>query len=228
MKIYLDSADREEIGEFAHRVDGITTNPTLMRKAGVDNYAGWAMELCAAFPNLPISFEVVTDDQNEMIRQAKLISGWGDNVYVKIPVMTTSGDFTGRVIRKLSKDGVKVNVTAILTRDQVRNVIKALDKSSKAILSIFAGRIADTMVDPQPTVRFAVKHTRMYRGFDVLWASTRQVLDIWRAENYGCDIITVTRPLIDKIALKDRNLTDYSRETVEMFYKDATLSGYTL
>ena len=228
MKIYLDSASRDEIGEFAGRVDGITTNPTLMRKAAVGDYAGWGMEICAAFPQLPISFEVVTDDQNEMIRQAKLISGWGDNVYVKIPVMTTSGDFTGRVIRKLSKDGVKVNVTAILTRDQVRNVIKALDKSSKAILSIFAGRIADTMVDPQPTVRFAVKHTRMYRGFDVLWASTRQVLDIWRAENYGCDIITVTRPLIDKIALKDRNLTDYSRETVEMFYKDATLSGYTL
>ena len=228
MKIYLDSASRDEIGDFSGRVDGITTNPTLMRKAGVDDYAGWATELCAAFPNLPISFEVVTDDQNEMIRQAKRISEWGDNVYVKIPVMTTSGDFTGRVIRKLSKDGVKVNVTAILTRDQVRSVIKALDKSSKAILSIFSGRIADTMVDPQPTVRFAVKHTRMYRGFDVLWASTRQVLDIWRAENYGCDIITVTRPLLDKIALKDRNLTDYSRETVEMFYKDATLSGYTL
>lgn len=228
MKIYLDSADRDEIAEFAHRVDGITTNPTLMRKAGVDNYAGWATELCAAFPNTPISFEVVTDDQNEMIRQAKVINEWGANVYVKIPVMTTSGDFTGRVIRKLSKDGVKVNVTAILTREQVRNVIKALDKGSKAILSVFAGRIADTMIDPQPTIRFAVKHTRMYRGFDVLWASPRQVLDIWRAGNYGCDIITVSKSLIEKIHLKDRDLTEYSRETVEMFYRDATLSGYTL
>ena len=228
MKIYLDSASREEIGEFSSRVDGITTNPTLMRKAAVEDYAGWAVELCAAFPSLPMSFEVVTDDMNEMIRQAELIHGWGPNVYVKIPVMNTSGDFTGRVIKRLSKAGVKVNVTAIMTREQVKAVIKALDKNAKAILSVFAGRIADTMVDPQPTLRFAVKHTRMFRGFDVLWASPRQVLDIWRAENYGCDIITLSKNLIEKIHLKDRNLTDYSRETVEQFYKDATLSGYTL
>ena len=228
MKIYLDSASRDEIGEFAGRVDGITTNPTLMRKAAVGDYAGWGMEICAAFPQLPISFEVVTDDQNEMIRQAKLISDWGPNVYVKIPVMTTSGDFTGRIIKKLSKEGIKVNVTAITTREQVKWVIKALDKDAKAILSVFAGRIADTMVDPQPTMRFAVKHTRMYRGFDVLWASPRQVLDIWRAENYGCDIITLSRSLIEKIHLKGKNLHDYSRETVEQFYRDATLSGYTL
>ena len=228
MKVFLDSADREDMGEYASVVQGFTTNPSLMRKAGVEDYAAWANEICVAFPNHPVSFEVVTDDLSEMVRQAEFLRLLGPNVFVKIPVMNTQGEFTGRVIKRLSKSGVNVNVTAIMSRDQVRAVIKALDKRARAILSVFAGRIADTGSDPSPTVRCAVKHTRPFRGFDVLWASPRQVLDIYWAERAGADIITVSKDILAKRALHGKDLHDFSRETVEMFYRDATMSGYTL
>ena len=228
MKLFLDSASKDDISECQGMVLGVTTNPTLMRRAMVENYESWARDLCANFPSLPISFEVITDDHSEMVRQAELIAAWGDNVFVKIPVVNSQGDFSGRVIRKLSKASVKLNVTAITTRDQVKQVVKCLNKKESAIISIFAGRIADTGVDPIPTVRFAVKITRPFRGFDVLWASPRQVLDIARAEKAGADIITVSRDILKKLELKGKDLTEYSRETSAQFYSDAQLAGYSL
>lgn len=228
VKLFLDSASQDEMAECGKFVQGFTTNPTLMRRAGVQDYPGWGRETAALVGDKPISFEVVTDDHQEMVRQGLLIHEWGQNVFVKIPITNSEGKSSAAVIRRLSKAGVKVNVTAITTIRQVKDAIKALDKSSKAIISVFAGRIADTGVNPRGTMRFAVKHTRPYRGFDVLWASPRQVLDIDHAAAYGVDIITVSREILAKLALKGRDLTDYSRETVEQFYRDATLSGYAL
>ena len=228
IKVFLDSASQEEMAEYGHLVQGFTTNPTLLRKAGVSNYEAWARETCGLVGDKPISFEVVADDHQEMLRQAMVINEWGSNVFVKIPITNTEGRSSAAVIRKLSRSGVKVNVTAITTMRQTKDAVKALDNSAKAILSVFAGRIADTGVDPRSTMRHAVKHTRPFRGFDVLWASPRQVLDIDMAERCGVDIITVSAAILAKRALKGKDLTEYSRETVEQFYRDATLSGYTV
>lgn len=228
MKLFLDSASQEEMAEYGHLVQGFTTNPTLARRAGVQDYAAWGRETAALVADKPISFEVVTDDHQEMVRQALLIHEWGPNVFVKIPITNTEGKSSASVIRRLSKAGIKVNVTAITTVRQVKDAIKALDKSAKAIISVFAGRIADTGVNPRGTMRFAVKHTRAFRGFDVLWASPRQVLDIDMAEACGVDIITVSKDILAKRQLKGRDLTEYSLETVKQFYTDSTLSGYTL
>ena len=228
VKLFLDSAAQDEILEFGHLVQGFTTNPTLMRRAGVQEYAAWGRETATLVADRPISFEVVTDDFQDMVRQALLIHEWGPNVFVKIPITNTEGKSSASVIRRLSKAGIKVNVTAITTIRQVKDAIKALDKSAKAIISVFAGRIADTGVNPRGTMRFAVKHTRPFRGFDVLWASPRQVLDIDFAEACGVDIITVSKDILAKRQLKGRDLTEYSLETVKQFYTDATLSGYSV
>lgn len=227
MKVFIDSASHEEISSFSG-ISGVTTNPTICRKANVGNYEEWARDLLGRFRDYAISIEVLSDDHNEMLAQAEKIASWGENAWVKIPVTNSKGEFSGRVIRRLSKSGVKVNVTAILTTKQVKDVIKALDKSSRAILSIFAGRIADTGVNPRPTLRFAVKHTRPFRGFDVLWASPRQVLDISHALENGVDIITASPDILKKLALQGKDLTEYSRETVEQFLRDAQYAGYSI
>lgn len=228
VKIFADGASIEEMQEVVRNplVVGLTTNPSLMRKAGVTNYQSFAQRALYAFPNYPISFEVIADEFTEMERQAKIISSWGENVYVKIPVCNTKGESSAPLIGRLSADGIKVNATAILCYKQIDEVMEALG-STPAVISIFAGRIADTGRDPVPFITYALKQKRL-TIHEVLWASPRQVLDVHTADSIGCDIITVTKDILNKLPLEGKSLLDYSRETVEMFYKDAQAAGYSL
>ena len=209
-------------------VQGFTTNPTLMWQAGVTDYVAFAREVAAEIKDLPISFEVFADDFAEMELQARTIASWGDNVYVKVPVTNTRGESSREVVRRLGGAGVKVNVTAMLTLDQVRAMCDVLDPKVPSILSLFAGRIADTGRDPEPVMREAVRLTSRRPLTKVCWASPREVLNVYQAEACGCHIVTCTKALLDKLALRDKDLTEFSRETVEMFFRDAQRAGYTL
>jgi len=230
IKIFADGADRAgilklyELGE----VDGFTTNPTLMRKAGVSDYEAFARDILSVIRDLPVSLEVFSDDFAEMRRQALKIAAWGDNVYVKIPVMTRSKDSCAGVIRDLSAEGVKVNVTAVLTIEQVCAVQQSLHPDTPAIVSMFAGRIADTGVDPVPVLRRAKDILTARSQVELLWASCREALNIRHAEQAGCDIITVTHDILKKKALFGKDLTELSLETVKMFHDDAAAAGYQL
>ena len=224
VKLFLDSADLEMMGKYHNHVQGFTTNPSLMRKAKEPYYMEWAAQIVGL--ELPVSFEVISDDFDEMEEQARKLSKLGNNVFVKIPVTNTKGDSSGHLIKRLGKMGIKVNVTAVMTKKQVNVVLRVLDKTTPAIISVFAGRIADTGVDPAPLVSYAVQVTRQHRNIDVLWASTRQVLDVYFPA--GADIITVSPEILDKLKLYGKDLTDYSRETVKQFYDDAKAAGYTL
>ena len=225
VKLYLDTASPTEAE--AKLVQGFTTNPTLMRKAGVTSYMEWAKDLCARFPHHSISFEVVADDFDEMASQARRISKWGQNVYVKIPVVNTEGTFSGKLIKALGKEGIKVNVTAVMTRKQITQIVAMLSQhTTPAIISVFAGRIADTGIDPSTIVGHAVKVTRQYRHVDVLWASTRQAFDVHFCA--GADIITVSPEILNRLHLNGKDLDDYSRKTVVQFFNDAESAGYTL
>lgn len=229
--VFADGADVADMLAAYHegRVQGFTTNPTLMRKAGVTDYAAFAHEVLDAIQDLPISFEVFADEFGEMERQARLISSWGPNVYVKVPVTNTRGDFSGAAISRLARDGVKLNVTALLAIEQVQQVCEALQPDVPAIISIFAGRIADTGRDPVPVMREAV---RIAAGAlplaQILWASPREVLNVYQAEQCGCHIVTATTDLLAKLALQGKDLTEFSRETVQMFFDDARRAGYSL
>ena len=227
MVIYLDSAFSADIAEVGSMVSGFTTNPSLLRKAGVENYEAWAMETCKLIGDKPISLEVIADDFDAMISQAHIMDMWGANVYVKIPITNTMGESSFKVIRRLAKVGIKVNVTAITTKEQVKEAVKALNKTTKAIISVFAGRIADTGVDPKSTMKYAVRLAKR-KGIEVLWASPRQVLDVVTADKLGVHIITVGREILSKLPIIGRDLNQYSRETVQQFYDDATKSGYTV
>ena len=228
VKIYADGADIDVMHRMARNpvVRGFTTNPSLLRKAGVKNYRAFAERALAAFPEYPISFEVFADDFTEMEAQAREIASWGDNVFVKIPVCNTKGTSSAPLIGRLARSGIKVNVTAILCANQVDTVLDALG-DAPAIVSIFAGRIADTGRNPVGIVNRALKLKRL-TIHEVLWASPRQVLDVYTADGLGCDIITCTPELIDKLPLEGKNLEEYSRETVRQFYDDAAASRYTL
>jgi len=207
-------------------IRGFTTNPTLMRKSGVVNYDLWAIQLCEKFPTYPISFEVIADDFDEMERQARRIASWGPNVYVKIPVTTTDGTYSGGLICKLALGGIKVNVTAIMATKHIYDLPKRLT-DTPAILSIFAGRIADLGLDPVPAVK-AMMDGLSYKGHEVLWASPRQVRDVWLADSIGCHIITVTKDILSKLPLRGKSAEDYSLDTVKMFYEDAKKASYEL
>lgn len=228
--IYADGANVAEMLSAYERghVDGFVTNPTLMAQAGVPDYRAFADEVLAAVPQLPISFEVIADEFEEMGRQAREIASWGENIFVKVPVCNTRGESSMPLVQELSAAGVKVNVTAVLSLDQVRGVADAVDESTPAIVSIFAGRIADTGRDPVPFMREAVRLCAVRPNLRVLWASPREVLNLYQAEACGCDMIAMTPPLIDKLRLRDKDLTEFSRETVQMFYDDACRAGYTL
>lgn len=230
IRIYSDGADVREMqaAAAAGLVRGFTTNPTLMRKSGVSDYAAFAREALAAVAGMPISFEVFADEFAEMERQARLIATWGDAVYVKIPVTNTKGESSVDLIRRLSAAGVKLNVTAILTLDQVRDVVAALDRETPAIVSVFAGRIADTGRDPVPLMRDAATIVSEKPKAELLWASPRELLNIFQAEECGCDIITVTPELLRKLALVGRSLDELSLDTVKMFHTDAAAAGFTL
>jgi transaldolase len=228
--IYADGANLEEFLE-AYRggfVRGFTTNPTLMRKAGVSDYEAFAKSVLAEIRDLPISFEVFADDFPNMERQARLISSWGRNVFVKIPVTNTKGESSVPLVRTLVAADVKLNVTALLTIEQVEQVASALSPAVPAIVSVFAGRIADTGRDPVPMMRRAVEMIRGNPNGRLLWASPREVLNIYQAEECGCHVITVTKALLDKLLMRGMDLDQLSRDTVKMFYSDACAAGYSI
>jgi transaldolase len=230
VKIFADGADYDGIVKMARNplIKGFTTNPSLMRKAGVTDYEAFARKVLAAVPDRPVSFEVFADDFASMAEQARTIAAWGTNVNVKIPVTNTKTQSSAELIRTLSSEGVVLNVTAIFTLDQVRAVADALDPKTGAIVSVFAGRIADTGVDPMPHMRACKQILASRSKAELLWASTRELLNIFQAEETGCDIITVPNEFLTKLDLVDKNLAEYSRETVVMFHRDATAAAYQI
>ena len=230
IKIFADGADLPTIEKYAANplIKGFTTNPTLMRLAGVTDYKTFAFDVLKIVPRLPVSFEVFADDFPTMELQAREIASWGDNVYVKIPVTDTKGNFAGPLISTLARAGVKLNVTAIMPLDQIKRVTDALSPATPAVVSVFAGRIADTGRDPIPLMTEALRILADKPKAELLWASPRELLNIVQANDMGCHIITVTNDLLKKLALVGKDLSEYSRETVLMFYKDATASAYDI
>jgi transaldolase len=230
VKVFADGADLGAILQMAKNplIKGFTTNPTLMRKAGVTDYEGFARQLLESVTDRPVSFEVFADDFPSMINQGRKIASWGKNVNVKIPVTNTGGEFAGRVLKTLSEEGVVLNVTAIMTTEQVKAIAAELNAAVPAIISVFAGRIADTGVDPIPHMKTCKEALHSCPKAELLWASPREVLNVFQADKVGCDIITCTNDLIAKLALTGKDLAEYSRETVQMFYKDAVASAYNI
>jgi transaldolase len=228
--VFADGADLDSILELAADpvVRGFTTNPTLMRKAGIEDYEGFARKVLDHVTDRPISFEVCADDFEEMRRQAHRLASWGPNVYVKIPVTNTKGISSVPLIADLTADGVHLNITGILTLAQVREVSEPLAESSGAVVSVFAGRIADTGRDPVPLMASAVELLRQYPYLELLWASPREIINVCQADSIGCDIITVTHDLLKKLTGLGRSLEDVSLDTVRMFYNDAVDAGYLL
>jgi transaldolase len=230
IKIFADGADLKGMKEAAAQplVKGFTTNPTLMRQAGVSDYKQFALDVLKLIPDRPVSFEVFADDFPTMEAQGREIASWGGNVYVKVPVTNTKGEFTGPLLSRLSGAGIKLNVTAIMTNEQVKRVAAALAKDIPAIVSVFAGRIADTGRDPVPLMREAVSLLQERPEAELLWASPRELLNIFQADEIGCHIITVTGEVIRKLALVGKDLDRYSLETVAMFYKDALSAAFAI
>jgi transaldolase len=228
--LYADGADVREMAAARERglVQGFTTNPTLMRKSGISDYESFAREALDATNGLPISFEVFADDFDEMERQAKRIATWGEAVFVKIPITNTKGESSIPLIARLSKAGVKLNITAILTLEQVREVVDVLDAGTPAIVSVFAGRIADTGRDPVPLMREAAAIVSAKPKAQLLWASPRELLNVMQAEEAGCHIITVTGDILKKLSMVGKPLDELSLDTVKMFYNDAAAAGFQL
>jgi len=230
VKIFADGADKAGMLEMYAKpfVKGLTTNPTLMRKAGIADYKAFAKDILQVIPDRSISFEVFSDEFDEMERQAHEIASWGEYVYVKIPVTNTRQKPSYELVRKLSSSGVKVNVTALMTLEQVRDVVHTLSEDVPSYVSVFAGRIADTGYDPVPLMAAAVQLLRLNPKAELIWASPRELLNIFQADEIGCHIITVTNDILKKLSLVGKNLNDYSLETVRMFYDDAKQAGYTI
>jgi transaldolase len=230
VKIFADGADRASMLELYGNpvVKGFTTNPTLMRIAGITDYEAFARDILKAIPDRPISLEVFSDDFAEMEAQARRIASWGENVYVKIPVTNTQGESALPLVRTLAKAGVKQNVTALMTLAQVRDVAAALGSGPAACVSVFAGRVADTGRDPIPLMAAAVELLRMYPRLELIWASPRELLNIMHADLVGCHIITVTPDVLKKLSLVGKNLDEYSLDTVKMFRSDAVKAGFRL
>jgi transaldolase len=230
VKVFADGADIKSIREaYANpAIKGFTTNPTLMRNAGVNDYKAFALEVLKVVPDRHVSFEVFADDLPTMEAQAQEIASWGPNVFVKIPVTNTKGEFTGPILATLSRSGVRVNVTAVFTLEQVTRIAEALADNVPAVVSVFAGRIADTGRDPVPHMVECLKLLRNRPKAELLWASPREVLNIFQADDIGCQIITCTPDMIKKLSLTGKDLDAYSRETVQMFYKDATSAAYSI
>jgi len=230
VKIFADGADKAGIVDIGKHplIKGFTTNPTLMRKAGITDYEKFSREVLELIGGRPISFEVFADDFSEMERQARLITTWGKNVYVKIPVTNTKREKSNATIERLSKDGIQLNVTALMTLDQVREVAGALAGGPHSYISVFAGRIADTGHDPVPLMSGALKLMQSAPNTELIWASPRELLNIFHADSIGCHVITVTNDILAKLKLVGKDLSDYSLETVQMFFKDGEASGFKL
>lgn len=228
VKIFADGADRAGMLEMYSKpfIKGLTTNPSLMRKAGISDYKAFAKDILTEIKDKPVSFEVFSDDFSEMERQALEIAGWGDNVYVKIPITNTKKESSQTLLSKLAAKKVKLNVTALMTLTQVRDVVATLDPKVPSYVSVFAGRIADTGYDPLPLVAAAVEMLKLVPMAELIWASPRELLNIFQADAVGCQIITVTNDILKKISLVGYNLEDYSLDTVKMFYGDAQAAGF--
>lgn len=230
VKIFADGADKKGMLDMYVKpyIKGFTTNPTLMRKAGISDYRAFAKDILQAIPDRPISFEVFSDEFDEMERQAMEITGWSKQVYVKIPVTNTRREPSYDLIRKLSHAGVKLNITAILTVDQVRDVVKHVSPDTPCYVSVFAGRIADTGRDPVPLMRAALELLKLVPKAELIWASPRELLNILQADSIGCHIITATNDILKKLNLVGYDLSDFSLDTVKMFYDDARQAGFQL
>jgi transaldolase len=230
IKLFADGADKAQILQANANplIQGFTTNPTLMRAAGVKDYETFARDVLSEVTAKPISFEVFADDFPEMERQAHEIAGWANNVYVKIPITNTRQESSIDLIQRLAQSGVKINVTAILTLDQVRAASQALGGGAPSVVSVFAGRVADTGLDPVPVMAEAVNIVSAYGSIELLWASPRELLNIFQANDIGCHIITATDGVLSKLKVVGKDLDEYSLETVKMFYNDAAHSGYQI
>lgn len=230
IKIFADGADLETMVAMSKKplIKGLTTNPTLMRKAGIIDYKDFAKEVLARIQDKPISFEVFSDDLKEIIEQAMEIASWGENVNVKIPITNSEGIETTSAIKELSRMGIALNITAILTIGQVKSVIEALDENSSAFISVFAGRIADTGRDPIPLMKKALQIMKEKPKSEIIWASPRELLNVIQADSIGCHIITATSDILNKLDIIGKDLTLYSLETVKMFRDDALASGYRI
>lgn len=230
VKIFADGADKVGILDMYNKpyISGFTTNPTLMYKAGIRDYKAFAKEILQAIPDRPISFEVFSDDFEEMEKQALEIASWGENVYVKIPVMNTRQQVAYPLLERLAGAGVKLNVTALMTLEQVRDVTRAIANGPASCISIFAGRIADTGVDPLPIMIEALEIMRPFPQLELIWASPRELLNVFQADAIGCHIITVTNDILKKLSLVGKDLYQYSLETVQMFYDDGQKAGFSL
>jgi len=230
IKIFADGADVQSILRLSQNplIAGYTTNPTLMRKAGVSDYKRFAQEVLAVVKDKPVSFEVLSDEFDEMEAQAKEIASWAANVYVKIPITNTRGESSVALIERLTKAAVKLNVTAMLTIEQVKAVLPAMRGATGGYISIFAGRVADAGVDPEPIMVEALNLLKEYPALELLWASPREVFNVVQAERIGCHVITLTDDVLKKLSLIGKNLDEFSLETVKMFYNDAVAAGYEL
>ena len=230
IKVFADGANIDGMLDMYNNgnVQGFTTNPSLMKAGGVTNYREFAFEVLDKIKDVPVSFEVFADDSESMYKEAKEIASWADNVYVKIPAMNTKGEPTFDLVKKLSAEGVKVNVTTIFTEEQVEKFVDALDPQTPSIISIFAGRIADTGEDPVPLMKWAVEIAAAKPNCEVLWASTRELLNIYHAENCGCQIITVPNNILNKRANIGKDLYEYSQETVQTFARDIETLGFKI
>jgi transaldolase len=230
VRIFADGADLDSILSLAAdpRIEGFTTNPTLMRKAGVDSYAAFARRLLERIDKHPISFEVFAEGPDEMREQARLLASWGENVYVKIPITTISGESLAPLVHELSQEGVKVNVTALFTPVQVEEITAAVLDGAPSCISVFAGRIADAGVDPVPIMARSVQIVAAAPRAELIWASPREILNLVQASQIGCHIITVTHDLLKKLDCLGKKLEQFSLETVRMFHDDAAAAGFTL
>lgn len=230
VKLFADGADKAGMLDMYARqyIKGFTTNPTLMHKAGLTDYRGFAKSIVDAIPDRHISFEVFSDEFDEMERQAREITTWGENVYVKIPVTNTRREPAYDLVRRLSNENVRLNITAILTLEQVRHVADAVRGGAPSCISVFAGRIADTGLDPLPLMTEALAIMRMAPSAELIWASPRELLNIFQADAIGCHIITVTNDILKKLSLVGKDLGDYSLDTVTMFYEDGRKAGFQL
>jgi transaldolase len=230
VKVFADGADKAGMIALYRNpvVKGFTTNPTLMRKAGIADYEAFARDVLHAIPDRPISFEVFSDDHVEMEEQARLIASWGSNVYVKIPITNSQGRSSVPTIRRLALQGIQLNVTALFTLEQIEATCTAINGKVPAVISVFAGRVADTGVDPCPVMMDAKKITQRYDDCELLWASPREVLNIFQADDVACDIITVSNDLLAKLENVGKDLAQFSLETVQMFRNDAVKAGFCL
>lgn len=230
VKVFADGAEKSGMLEMSKNplISGFTTNPTLMNKAGIKDYRSFAKEILSEIRDKSISFEVFADEFEQMERQALEIAEWGENVYIKIPISNTKAYSSVNLIEKLSKAGVKLNITAMMTLAQVKQVIPALLNGPASYVSVFAGRIADTGRDPVPIMKDIVEYLKPYKKVELIWASPREVLNVFQADEIGCHIITATNDIIKKLSLFEKNLEEFSLETVKMFFDDAKKAGFSL